>query len=103
MTVPKIDNRDKPCQKCKRGKYIEKDLLEGLEGILRCSTCDEKVALDVPLAEGFDRFLQGVCEEEERKRTKKPLNEDSYGRRYVKKYGEDPRVATANKIVRGGK
>lgn len=94
MTVHDVDNMNKPCQKCKRGKYVEKDLLEGLENILRCDACDEKIDRRTVLAEGFDRFLQGVCEEEVRKRTKKTLKEDSYGRQLIKRYGELPQNRT---------
>jgi hypothetical protein len=100
MTENKVDNLGKRCEKCKRGKYVEKDLLEGLEGVLRCDACDEKIDRREQLVEGFDRFLQGVCEEEERKRTKKHLNEDNFGRKMIKLYGELPQ----NRIfIRGGK
>jgi hypothetical protein len=47
------------------------------------------------IEEGFDRFMRGVVECEEKKRAKKTLNEDSPARRYIKKYGELPQ----NRIV----
>lgn len=43
----------------------------------------------------FDRFMEGVVEGEEKKRARKTLDEDSPGRRYIKKYGELPQ----NRIV----
>lgn len=36
----------------------------------------------------FDKFMEGVVEGEEKKRSRKILNEDSPGRRYIKRYGE---------------
>lgn len=38
----------------------------------------------------FDRFMEGVVEGEEKKRSRKILNEDSPARRYIKRYGELP-------------
>lgn len=38
-----IDNIDKRCSQCKKGKYIETSLFDDIDGKLHCSKCKHEI------------------------------------------------------------
>jgi hypothetical protein len=44
-----IDNKDKTCETCGKGRYTETEFFDDMDGVLHCTVCNSKVIRHITL------------------------------------------------------